>query len=198
LHFLGFPWPNRGFSMGSGESKQKISSPTSLASRVVGNRRQPLTRTDSRGRPRSSLAELLLAEQYSNDFCLIQEKSSPFYPCWSQPLSSWPPPDGDPGLSRPPRPATLQRPGDMGGPQAKFCKEQSLRPCRAREQFDAPNHWIAGASQGKPGHDALKLVRVDPGPAGLIQPHFSRKSTCFGSISPQVGLRAGFAAQCIR
>jgi hypothetical protein len=41
----------------------------------VGNRRKPLTRATRVG-ARSSLPELLIAEDYSNDFCLIQEKSA--------------------------------------------------------------------------------------------------------------------------
>jgi hypothetical protein len=146
--------------------------------------------------PRSSLAELLIAEPYSNDVRLIQENQTlialtvGLSPCrHGRPRTVI---RACPGY---PRRQRFKDGATWGGPQAKFCKAQSFRPCRAHEQFDAPNHVN---SRDKPGHDALKFVRVDPGPTGLIQSHFSRKSTCLGSISPQTGFGAGFVDQCIR
>jgi hypothetical protein len=39
---------------------------------------KPLTRATPHRAPRSPLAELLIAEDYSSDFCLIQEKIGKF------------------------------------------------------------------------------------------------------------------------
>ena len=70
----------------------------------MGNRCKPLTGADSRGRPRSPLAELFIAEHYSNDFCLIQEKSA-------SSRTTLPPPEPQATLS-----AALLRVSKGGGP----------------------------------------------------------------------------------
>src|ERR1700722_8626680 len=53
----------------------KISFPAQLASRVVSNRRKPLLAPGRRARP-IVFGRVIIAEDYSSDFCLIQEKSS--------------------------------------------------------------------------------------------------------------------------
>jgi hypothetical protein len=103
--------------------------------------------------PRSPLPELIIAEDYSQDFCLMQEKSGALlsYHCCSQPLSSWP---GLYACTGYPRRQRFKDGPTWGGRQQSFAGKAFALP-RSRT-FDAPNHVD---SRGKPGHDALKFVQ---------------------------------------
>ena len=114
----------------------------------MGNRRKPLS-PGLPSAPRSSLAELLIAEHYGNDFCLIQEKNHTLIAltvgsthCWSQPLSSWPPQDGDPGLSRLSRRQRFKH-GRHGAARRQSSARHKAFALAALTNNSTPNTWIA-------------------------------------------------------
>jgi hypothetical protein len=91
-------------------------------------------------------------------------------------------------------------PGSQSGGGHDDKAETNSKPIRASPR--TPSAGRAAARQRTrrsfwpPSLNANGVSCVDP--AGLIQLHFSGKSTCFGSISPQAGLRAGFVEPCVR